>query len=56
MEKIAFNGTELRVSELGLGTVKYGTDCPREAAFEQMDVFLDAGGNFIDTALVYGKQ
>lgn len=54
MQKIAFNGTELRVSELGLGTVKYGTDCPREAAFEQMDVFLDAGGNFIDTALVYG--
>ena len=54
MKKIAFNNTELDVSELCLGTSNFGTARSTEESFEQMDVFLEAGGNFIDTALVYG--
>lgn len=46
--------TGLRVSPLGLGTMTFGTDwgwgSPKETAFQLMDRYLGAGGNFIDTA------
>jgi len=44
----------LRVSALGLGTMTWGRDTDEHEAAEQMRFFLDAGGNFIDTAAVYG--
>ena len=47
-------GTDLRVSKLCLGTVKYGTDMSEEDAARQLDRFCAADGNFIDTAHVYG--
>ncbi|MCK6545150.1 aldo/keto reductase [Myxococcota bacterium] len=44
----------LRVSPLGLGTMTFGTDwgwgAPEATAFALLDRFLEAGGNFIDTA------
>src|SRR5688572_30336453 len=44
----------LRVSPLCLGTMTFGTDwgwgAPKEAAYRIVDRYLDAGGNFIDTA------
>ena len=52
-----FGRSGLRVSELGLGTMTFGTDwgwgadeaeCARIVA-----AFADAGGNFIDTATNY---
>ncbi len=46
--------TDLKVSGICLGTVKYGTDMAERDAWEQMDSFLDLGGNFLDTAHVYG--
>ena len=54
MKKILFNNTDLQVSELCLGTANFGTVRSVEESFEQMDIFTEAGGNFIDTALVYG--
>lgn len=54
MKKITFNNTDLTVSELCLGSSNFGTARSQEESFEQMDVFVEAGGNFIDTALVYG--
>ena len=54
MEKVGLTNTELQVSQLCLGTADFGTKRSREEAFRQMDVFLDGGGNFIDTAHVYG--
>lgn len=54
MEKVGLTNTELQVSQLCLGTADFGTKRSREKAFRQMDVFLDGGGNFIDTAHVYG--
>lgn len=54
MEKIRITGTDLTVSPLSLGTVNYGTKTSEKEAFYQMDAYLDAGGNFIDTASVYG--
>ncbi len=44
----------LKVSPLCLGTMTFGTEwgwgAPKEAAFQIMARYLDAGGNFIDTA------
>src|ERR1700740_113500 len=47
----------LRVSELCLGTMTFGEDwgwgSSKEESRKVYDAFLDAGGNFIDTANVY---
>src|SRR5947208_13834317 len=47
----------LRVSELCLGTMTFGEDWGWGAAKDEsrrmFDAFLDAGGNFIDTANIY---
>lgn len=39
---------------LALGTAPFGTGIPRDTAFAILDAFTDLGGNFIDTAAVYG--
>ncbi|MEX3021666.1 aldo/keto reductase [Kluyvera sp. STS39-E] len=44
----------LSVSNLTLGTMGFGTETPEDEAFAILDAFLDAGGNMIDTADVYG--
>ena len=42
------------VSVLALGTMNFGTlETPEDEAFAQLDVFIEAGGNLIDTADVY---
>ena len=42
------------VSSLALGTMNFGTqETPKEEAFAQLDAFIEAGGNLIDTADVY---
>jgi aryl-alcohol dehydrogenase-like predicted oxidoreductase len=47
----------LRVSELALGTMTFGTDwgwgAAPDAARQQFDLFAEAGGNFVDTASNY---
>lgn len=52
-----FGKTGLRVSELCLGTMTFGEDwgwgAPRHACARIVDLFAEAGGNFIDTANNY---
>ncbi len=47
----------LRVSELALGTMTFGEDwgwgASKEESQKQFDLFAEAGGNFIDTAVNY---
>lgn len=46
----------LRVARLALGTMTFGQPdwgCDRETAGKILDTYLDAGGNFIDTADIY---
>src|SRR5436305_14976160 len=47
----------LRVSELCLGTMTFGEDwgwgSSKDESRRVLDAFLEAGGNFIDTANVY---
>jgi aryl-alcohol dehydrogenase-like predicted oxidoreductase len=54
MRKLAH--TDLRVSELCLGANVFGWTIDQERSFEVLDAFLDAGGNFIDTADTYGRR
>lgn len=52
-----FGKTGLRVSELCLGTMTFGEDwgwgADKEGSRQMLHHFLDAGGNFIDTANFY---
>ncbi len=47
--------TGLKVSELCLGTMQWGWTASEEASWAVMDAFVEAGGNFIDTADVYSR-
>lgn len=47
--------TGLKVSEFCLGTMQFGWTTGEASAFAVMDAFVDAGGNFIDTADVYSR-
>ncbi len=42
------------VSRLALGTMTFGVETDQEAAFDQLDTFVEAGGTLVDTADVYG--
>jgi aryl-alcohol dehydrogenase-like predicted oxidoreductase len=46
--------TSLTPSLLCLGTGGYGTNIPADAAWRLLDAFAEMGGNFVDTARVYG--
>jgi aryl-alcohol dehydrogenase-like predicted oxidoreductase len=54
MEYLKLGKTDLLVSPLCLGASKYGTRLTKEFAFRQLESFVEQGGNFIDTAHVYG--
>lgn len=54
MQSVRIPNTNLDVSSLCLGTSQFGSDLHRHASFALLDAFADAGGNFIDTANVYG--
>ena len=54
MEKRPVGASGLQVSRLGLGTMTWGRDTDEQEAADQLRLFLDAGGNFIDTGAIYG--
>jgi aryl-alcohol dehydrogenase-like predicted oxidoreductase len=43
------------VSNLCLGTMTFGAETAEKQAFAQLDRFVEAGGNFLDTADVYSR-
>jgi len=45
----------LRVSELCLGAMTFGRETTETDSFQILDRFVEAGGNFIDTADVYSE-
>lgn len=45
--------TGLKVSELCLGAMTFGREADEATSFAMLDAFVEAGGNFIDTANVY---
>ena len=55
MKYIQLNNTDLNVSRICLGTAGFGDKLDQEKSFKVLDTFVQAGGNFIDTANVYCK-
>jgi aryl-alcohol dehydrogenase-like predicted oxidoreductase len=55
MEYRNLGRTGLKVSELCLGTMQWGWTADEPTSFAVMDAFVEAGGNFIDTADVYSR-
>ncbi len=47
--------TGLKVSELCLGAMTFGRESSEEESCQMLDHFVEAGGNFIDTANVYSQ-
>ncbi len=45
----------LRLFSIGLGTMQFGWSADESRAFEIMDAYHNAGGNFIDTADIYSN-
>ena len=54
MEKRRAGSSGLALSRLGVGTMTWGRDTDEIEAADQCRAFLDAGGNFLDTAATYG--
>lgn len=58
-DAVTLGNSGLRVSPLCLGTMTFGDDwgwgCPPEDSTRIIDRYLDAGGNFLDTANIYTK-
>lgn len=55
MEYRRLGRTGLMVSELCLGCMTFGNEADEKTSREIVDRFLEAGGNFFDTANVYSK-
>lgn len=54
MELRQVGDSGINVSRIGLGTMTWGRDTDEQESAEQLRIYLEAGGNFIDTAAVYG--
>jgi aryl-alcohol dehydrogenase-like predicted oxidoreductase len=55
MEYRNMGSTGLKVSELCLGAMTFGRESPENESYKILDRFIEAGGNFIDTADVYSQ-
>jgi len=62
LETVSLGRTGLKVSEVAFGTWRFGREndrgeieVGRERAHELLDAYADAGGNFVDTADMYGE-
>ena len=53
MEYTTLNNTDIEVSKICLGTMTWGEQNSEEEAHSQLDMALDYGVNFIDTAEMY---
>jgi aryl-alcohol dehydrogenase-like predicted oxidoreductase len=51
MERRKLGGVS--ISRLGLGTMTWGRDTDENEAAQQLQYFVEAGGNLVDTAAVY---
>ncbi|PUB12081.1 aldo/keto reductase [Yoonia sediminilitoris] len=53
MKMIPLGRTDIQVSDWCLGTMTFGNQTPQDDAHRQIDMALDAGLNFLDTAEMY---
>jgi aryl-alcohol dehydrogenase-like predicted oxidoreductase len=55
MEKRMVGNSGLEISRLGLGTMTWGRDTDTPEAADQARAYIEAGGNFLDSASHYGN-
>jgi aryl-alcohol dehydrogenase-like predicted oxidoreductase len=55
LEYRQLGSTGIRVSELCLGTMTFGREADEATSRKMVDRFVEAGGNFVDTADVYAE-
>lgn len=55
MDYRPLGGTGTAVSTLCLGTMTFGNESDEKVSHAQLDRFVEAGGNFVDTADVYSR-
>ncbi len=53
MKYVAIPNSDLRVSQICLGSAEMGASITPKDSFSLLDAFIAEGGNFIDTAHVY---
>jgi aryl-alcohol dehydrogenase-like predicted oxidoreductase len=53
---VPLGNTDLEVSRLCLGGNVFGWTIDEQASFAVLDAYVQAGGNFIDTADIYGRR
>lgn len=53
MKAVELGQTGAQVSQLSLGCMHMGTATDETTSFEMLDRYVDAGGNFLDTANCY---
>ena len=55
MQVRSFGTTDLTVSQLCMGTMQFGWTADERSSFAVLDGFVNAGGNFLDTADMYSN-
>ena len=55
MKTTSFGSTDLKVTNLCLGTMQFGWTADEAASVSVLDGYVGAGGNFIDTADIYSR-
>ncbi|HEV2247526.1 MAG TPA: aldo/keto reductase, partial [Terriglobia bacterium] len=55
MEYRVLPNTALRISRLSFGTMPFGSQADQATSTSMVDLCLDAGINFFDTANMYNK-
>lgn len=55
IKRSILKGTDLNISNICLGTANFGEKLSKEQAYQILDTYVEAGGNFIDSANVYCK-
>jgi aryl-alcohol dehydrogenase-like predicted oxidoreductase len=55
MERRQLGASELMVSRLALGTMTFGWTADETESFRILDAYVEAGGNFLDTADIYSR-
>ncbi len=53
LKRIELGRTGEKLSAIALGCMTFGLTTPREEAFAMLDLYLEAGGDFLDTANCY---
>jgi aryl-alcohol dehydrogenase-like predicted oxidoreductase len=56
MKTVQLGNTGVEVSRFCLGAMRFGWDTDPETSFRLLDMYVGAGGSFLDTANIYGRK